>query len=124
MSEPILHEVLLAFWKIHILHHAEAHPVYGQWMLDELEHHGYRISPGTLYPLLARMEDHGWLKGQRSPGASIKARRDYVLTGKGGRVLSELRRQVEELYDEVVGEGRRGSRTPETQRRHRRRSFQ
>lgn len=106
MTEPILREVLLSFWKVHILHHAEAHPVYGQWMLNELESHGYRLSPGTLYPLLARMEGHGWLKGQRDPGSSTKARREYVLTEEGARALSRLRRQVGELFDEVVGEAK------------------
>ena len=62
MRDPVEREFLLAFWKIHILHHAaEERGVYGQWMLQELHRHGYRISPGTLYPILARMADRGWL---------------------------------------------------------------
>ncbi len=103
MTDPVVREVLLAFWKVHILHHAHERPVYGQWMLDELGRHGYRLSPGTLYPLLARMEGRGWLKGQRDPDASIKARREYVLTKQGARVLARLRHQVAELFDEVIG---------------------
>ncbi len=102
MTDPVVREVLLAFWKVHILHHAQAGPIYGQWMLDELARHGYRLSPGTLYPLLARMERHGWLRGRRDPEASIKARREYRLTGRGARVLDRLRGHVEELFDEVV----------------------
>ncbi len=102
MPDPIVREVLLAFWKVHILHHAEERPIWGQWMLEELRRHGLSLSPGTLYPLLARMEGHGWLKGHRDPHASIKARREYVLTRQGARVLARLRRQVGELFDEVV----------------------
>ena len=45
MRDPVVREFLLGFWKIHILHHAEEQGVYGQWMLEELHHHGYRLSP-------------------------------------------------------------------------------
>jgi PadR family transcriptional regulator PadR len=102
MSDPVIREVLLAFWKVHILHHAQERPIYGQWMLEELGRHGFRLSPGTLYPLLARMERHGWLRGRRDPEASLKARREYVLTKEGARVLKGIRQQVEELHREVV----------------------
>ena len=36
MSDAVTREFLLAFWKIHILYHAEEHGVYGHWMLEEL----------------------------------------------------------------------------------------
>jgi DNA-binding PadR family transcriptional regulator len=106
MSDQISREILLAFWKVHILHHAQERPIYGQWILDELRRHGFQVSPGTLYPLLARMEAQGWLRVRHSiaRGSSPKARREYVLTPKGARTLSMLRRQVEELHREVVQE--------------------
>lgn len=100
MTDPLAREFLLAFWKIHILHHAaEDGGVYGQWMLEELAHHGYRLSPGTLYPLLARMERHGWLRSS-APKRATAARR-YRLTPAGRRVLVRLREALDELYDEV-----------------------
>src|SRR3972149_1586947 len=34
--------------RLHILHHASEEEFYGQWMIQELAHHGYRLSPGTL----------------------------------------------------------------------------
>jgi DNA-binding PadR family transcriptional regulator len=71
-------------------------------MLEELTRHGFSLSPSTLHSLLARMEAHGWLRGQRDPRASIKARREYVLTKNGAGVLARLRRQVEDLHGEVV----------------------
>lgn len=95
-------EVLLAFWKVHILHHAGEEPVYGQRIATELRRHGYDISPGTLYPLLQRMVRHGWLKKLRPHGTAPKTRQEYVLAETGRKVLTVLRDQVREMYDEVV----------------------
>lgn len=124
MRDPIAREFLLAFWKIHILHHAaDGRGVYGQWMLEELHHHGYRLSPGTLYPILARMAQRGWLRAtepERSKGARV-----YHLTPRGQDVLGQLRRALDELYGEVGVEAtarRRRSTTamqPNTRRRAR-----
>lgn len=97
-------EILLSFWKVHILHHAQEQPIYGQWITDELRHHGYKISPGTLYPLLRRMESHGWLKCQKQPNASANSRKEYRLTKEGAKILAFLRIQLEELHQEVVDE--------------------
>lgn len=99
-------EVLLSFWKVHILHHAEREPVVGQWVIRELRRHGYEVSPGTLYPLLARMEARGWLHCSVDPHGGRRARKEYTLTGKGRGILTQIRAQVEELHREVVrGEG-------------------
>ncbi|HEX8111123.1 MAG TPA: hypothetical protein VF516_25510 [Kofleriaceae bacterium] len=38
-------EIRSGIWKIHILHHAAAHDVWGMWLLDELAEHGQRLSP-------------------------------------------------------------------------------
>jgi len=109
VTDPISREIHLAFWKIHILHHAGERPIYGQWLLEELRRHGFQVSPGTLYPLLARMERQRWLRlgRQARATASPKARRDYVLTSKGARALAGLRRQVDELHREVVRDAQR-----------------
>jgi len=38
---------------LHILHHAvETDPVNGPGMIAQLSHRGYRLSPGTPYPML------------------------------------------------------------------------
>ena len=86
--------------------HSGERPIYGQWLLEELRRHGFRVSPGALYPLLARMARQGWLKAARRAvaQASPKARHDYVLTSKDARALAGLRRQVDELHREVVRE--------------------
>ncbi len=112
MRDPVAREFLLAFWKIHILHHAaDGRGVYGQWMLEELGHHGYRLSPGTLYPMLARMEERGWLRATE-PKRS-KAARVYRLTRSGQEVLARVLVALDELYGEVAaprGGSRRRSR--------------
>jgi DNA-binding PadR family transcriptional regulator len=101
-TREVSREILLAFWKVHILHHASQEPLHGQWMLNELRQHGYEISPGTLYPLLQRMERLGWLKRKRDPRAGKRARKDYRLTEEGEKVLELVRAQLGELHREVV----------------------
>jgi PadR family transcriptional regulator, regulatory protein PadR len=99
-------EVLLSFWKVHILHHAQREPVHGQWILNELRRHGYEISPGTLYPLLQRMARLGWLKCKSDPNGGRRARKDYRLTQTGCEILKSIRESVVELHREVVLEAR------------------
>lgn len=94
-------EIRLGIWKIHILHHAATREVWGLWLLDELAEHGHQLSPGTLYPALARMEENGWL-ARRKGGKHPRARRLYRITPDGRALLRTLRREITELYREVV----------------------
>ena len=48
--------------RLHVLHHAAHEPIFGLGMVEELARHGYRISPGTLYPLLHGLEKKGYLR--------------------------------------------------------------
>jgi DNA-binding PadR family transcriptional regulator len=100
MTDPVVREFLLAFWKIHILHHAEEQGVYGHWMLEELHRHGHRLSPGTLYPLLARMARRGWLRSTEPKGS--RDARVYRITPAGTEVLERLRASLSELKHEVA----------------------
>ena len=107
--DPVEREFLLAFWKVHILHHAaEERGVYGQWMLEELHRHGYRISPGTLYPILTRMAARGWLRADQ-PRRTNEAR-VYRLTPQGAAVLERIQDALGELYGEA-GRKRRAARS-------------
>jgi len=94
-------EILLSFWKVHVLHHAAEGEVIGQWMLKELRHHGYDVSPGTLYPLLKRMEKNGWLTSTADASRGPKAPRAYTITKEGRAVLKIVRQQLRELGVEV-----------------------
>jgi DNA-binding PadR family transcriptional regulator len=96
-------EILISLWKVHVLHHADEGGVVGTWMLDELREHGYDVSPGTLYPMLRRLEAFGWLTSS-TEGDGPRARRTYLITDEGREVLGIARRQLRELGAEVAGE--------------------
>src|SRR5439155_2085830 len=78
-------DLLSGFIRLHILHHAAEHEIYGQWIIDELARHGYKLSPGTLYPLLNAMEQRGYLKSrkQREGRTARKLYRATALGKKG-----------------------------------------
>ena len=102
--QTVEREILLSFWKVHILHHASEAPIHGQWIIHELRRHGYELSPGTLYPLLERLRQRGWLSCRSDRQGGKRARKDHRLTARGMKVLKLIREQVKELYEEVVVE--------------------
>jgi DNA-binding PadR family transcriptional regulator len=94
-------EFLRGAVQLHILHHAAEQDVDGAWVSEELARHGYRISPGTLYPTLHRMEAEGLLSS-REETVEGRRRRRYRATRDGRRVLVETQRALRELADEVL----------------------
>jgi len=92
-----------SFVELHVLHHASEESVYGLWLIEELAEHGYKISPGTLYPLLHTMEASGLLKS-REALSNGKVRKYYSITAKGIRHLQRAKRHVGELVQEVFSE--------------------
>ncbi len=99
----LYHDVFLAFVRIHLLHHAAEEPFYGVAMLDELQRHGYRLSPGTLYPILHGLEKAGYLSVERVV-VSGKARKYYRVTDQGRSALEEVKPRLRELVKEVLGD--------------------
>lgn len=91
----------MAFVRVHVLHHAAVGPVFGLEMIEELRQHGYTIGPGTLYPLLHKLEDAGCLRS-RHEVVNGKQRKYYVTTAKGKRALLDLRKKIRELVREVL----------------------
>ena len=85
-------DLLTGFIRLHVLHHAAEHEIYGQWMIDELANHGYRLSPGTLYPMLHAMEERGYLvsRVEREGRTSRKLYRATRL-GRRGLALAKVR---------------------------------
>ena len=101
-SSAIEREILRPLWKIHILQHAGEGPIIGNWMLEELREHGFQVSPGTLYPMLARLTRLGWLRQERAhPGLRTKKAVHYRLTPDGKAALTEVRARLSELQQEV-----------------------
>jgi DNA-binding PadR family transcriptional regulator len=86
--------------RLHILHHAAQEPVFGLWLIDELQRHGYRIGPGTLYPILHGLEKRGLLRSTtQREGRSV--RRMYSATARGRRTLLRTKGKVRELFGEI-----------------------
>lgn len=94
-------DILLAFVRVHILHHAVSERIFGAGMAQELARHGYQISPGTLYPLLHRLEQDGLLTSESEVVAG-KARKSYVATDKGRQALAALQPKLAELTGEAL----------------------
>ena len=86
--------------RIHVLVHAEHEPLFGLAMIEELKHHGYRIGPGTIYPLLHGMERDGLLKSELK-NLTGRRRRLYKLTKAGRKALDNARIKVDELHHEL-----------------------
>ena len=89
--------------RLHILHHAAKEPIYGLWMVEELQRHGYKLSTGTLYPILHGMERKGYLRSHVTRDGKT-SRRIYQSTGLGRRALKSALGKVRELFRELVEE--------------------
>jgi DNA-binding PadR family transcriptional regulator len=96
-------DILLAFVRVHVLHHAVHERVFGLGMKAELERHGYRIGPGTLYPLLKRLEVDGLLKSE-SEVVDGKVRKYYIATKAGKAALADIQPKIAELVGEALRE--------------------
>ncbi len=87
--------------RLHVLHHAAAGPIFGLGMIEELARHGYRISPGSLYPLLQGLEKKGYLRStELRNGKSL--RRLYRATPLGRKALAAAKNKVRELFHELI----------------------
>ena len=100
LEDKVLRKLFLGFIQIHILYHANEHPIFGIWMLEELKEHGYNISPGTLYPILHSMESDGLLIKEEK-NVEGKIRKYYSTTEMGYKVLNEARSKAYELFKEI-----------------------
>ena len=69
--------------------------------VEELARHGYKLSPGTLYPLLHGLERKGYLRSTRERSGK-SARRLYRATPLGRKVLAAAREKVSELFGELL----------------------
>jgi len=95
-------EFLRGAVRLHVPHHAAHGEVHGAWMAQELARHGYRISPGSLYPTLHKMEAEGLIRS-RPQIVEGRVLRSYTATAKGRRELSTTKQQLRELAHEVLG---------------------
>jgi DNA-binding PadR family transcriptional regulator len=88
--------------RLHVLHHAAQKPLYGIWIAEELAGHGYKLSAGTLYPVLHGLEGKGYLRSHQERNGKV-ARRVYKITPLGSKALRVARKRVRELFGEMFG---------------------
>jgi DNA-binding PadR family transcriptional regulator len=87
--------------RLHILHHASQEEIFGLDMIEELARHGYKMSPGTMYPILHGLEKRGYLTSKEFRSGKVR-RRLYRATPAGRRALKAARRKVRELFGELI----------------------
>lgn len=100
----MLRELFLGFIRVHILHHASLAPVYGLALIKELEEHGYHVSPGTMYPILNKLEQDNLLLSEKV-NVEGKIRKYYRLTKEGQKTLGKAKEKIKELALEIFEEG-------------------
>ncbi len=93
-------ELYIGLVRLHVLHHGAEEPIFGLGMIQELGRHGYRLGPGTIYPLLHGMERRGWLRSQKRL-VKGHTRKVYTATPAGREALAQAREQVRELFKEM-----------------------
>jgi len=99
-------DLYIGLVRVHVLYHAAHEPVFGHGMIEELGRHGYKLGPGTIYPLLHSMERRGWLKAKPVLVAG-RRRKCYLATRAGKTALNEAIDRVHELINEVAGKAGR-----------------
>jgi PadR family transcriptional regulator len=87
--------------RLHVLSHACQEPIFGAGIIEELARHGYRLSPGTLYPLLHGLEERGYLSSSEEIGLR-QSRRVYRATSEGRKAMAAAKLKVRELFSELL----------------------
>ena len=100
MSDKELYSGMI---RLHILYHASKGPIFGLWIIEELGRHGYKLSPGTLYPILHGLERKGYLRSTEKRDGR-QARRLYRATPAGRKALRAAKEKVRELVGELFDE--------------------
>ena len=100
MAKLMIHDFLLGFIKIYILHYASKEPIYGKEFHDQLLEKGFEISYGTLYPMFHKFEKKGYLKNENR-NVNGKIRKYYSITEDGKTALKESKLKAKELFEEL-----------------------
>jgi PadR family transcriptional regulator, regulatory protein PadR len=87
--------------RVHVLYHACKAPIFGLDIIEKLQRHEYKLSPGTLYPLLRRLKKRGYLRSKDIRSGRV-ARRLYRATPAGQKALARTREKVRELLGELL----------------------
>ena len=100
MAEILIHDFLLGFIKIYILHYATQEPIFGKELHDQLLEKGFDISYGTLYPMFHKFEEKGYLKHE-DKNVNGKIRKYYSITKEGKKALKKAKFKTKDLFEEL-----------------------
>jgi transcriptional regulator len=78
-----------------ILRALDLAPMHGVGVANRIEQvtrGAFVVKPGSLFPALRRLEQHGWITGEWAPSENNRRARYYTLTPAGRRQLSEEKR--------------------------------
>lgn len=76
--------------------------------LDQIADHPLMLNQGTLYPALARLERHRWIRGSWQRTETHREAKYYAITTSGTRALAqqtERWRRLAGLVDKLIKEG-------------------
>jgi PadR family transcriptional regulator, regulatory protein PadR len=102
--------------RLHVLYHASKEPIFGLEMMEELARHGYRLSSGTMYPLLHGLESKGLLRSSRA-GLRPNSRLEYRATAAGRSALAIAKIKVRELFSELFQDVMNGASSSKRRKR-------
>ena len=109
-------ELLGGMIRFHILFHASREPIFGHGIIEELARHGYKLSAGTIYPILHGMQKEGYLVSEETL-MDGRRRRTYTATPEGVEVLFNAKAKVWELFRELFEEELQFRRETKTRKR-------
>ena len=92
---------ILEFWVLNLLRQESLYGARVAQLIDEMSDGRIQMEPGTIYPLLNRLAEKGWIKGDvkvRSQGRG-PMRRYYRLTSEGDQLLSAMIDHYFSTYD-------------------------
>jgi len=98
LDDPSLSHGLLPLF---VVHRAARGGTFGQRLIDELGGRGYRVSAGTLYPILHGLERHGLVRS-RVVSTAGRHRRIYGATSRGRTALATARRPMRHLFGALL----------------------
>jgi DNA-binding PadR family transcriptional regulator len=100
LQEILYKDLYSGLIRLHVLHHAAEEPIFGLGIIEELARHGYKMSPGTMYPILHGLEHRGLLRS-KEVWMNSHRRLVYPATPLGRKALRAARDKVRELFGEL-----------------------
>ena len=96
VKRPIEHELLSGLIRIYILHQACEEPILGLGMIEQLQRHGCKLSPGIVCAMLNGLETKGYLHSQEVRLGKTVCR-VYRATLAGRKALPKAEEKVKGL---------------------------